>query len=109
MKIPFTAQLFYCEDIDNIVNMETVQPGMSVSKERARESKISSQGLYQAKKIKMTKYLLKLNYDKTKLIVITTHNYTSHNQHIVINTRELSYYNPWRATSLSESCIWLNM
>ena len=46
------------------------QPGVSVSKDI---------------KIWMTNNLLKLNDDKTELIVITTHSNTSQNQHVGIN------------------------
>ena len=58
------------------------QPGVSVSKETA----ISClEACIKDIKIWMTNYLLKLNDDKTELIVITTHSNTSHNQHIGIN------------------------
>ena len=58
------------------------QPGVSVSKETAiscLESCIKDM------KIWMTNNLLKLNGDKTELIVITTHSNISQNQHIGIN------------------------
>ena len=58
------------------------QPGASVSKETA----ISYlQTCIKDIKIWMTNNLLKLNDDKTELIVITTHSNTSQNQHIGIN------------------------
>ena len=58
------------------------QPGVSVSKETA----ISClEACIKDIKIWMTNNLLKLNDDKTELIVITTHSNTSQNQHIGIN------------------------
>ena len=58
------------------------QPGVSVSKETA----ISClEACIKDIKIWMTNNLLKLNDDKTELIVITTHSNTSHNQHLGIN------------------------
>ena len=58
------------------------QPGVSVSKETAiscLEACIKDIDIW------MTNNLLKLNDDKTELIVITTHSNTSQNQHIGIN------------------------
>ena len=46
------------------------------------DSNILSWGLYQGYKIWMKNNLLKLNDDKSELIVITTHSNTSQNQHI---------------------------
>ena len=58
------------------------QPGVSVSKETA----ISClEACIKDIKIWMTNNLLKLNDDKTELIVITTHSNTSQNQNIGIN------------------------
>ena len=58
------------------------QPGVSVSKKTA----ISClEACIKDIKIWMTNNLLKLNDDKTELIVITTHSNTSQNQHIGIN------------------------
>ena len=58
------------------------QPGVSVSKETA----ISClEACIEDIKIWMTNNHLKLNDDKTELIVITTHSNTSQNQHIGIN------------------------
>ena len=58
------------------------QPGVSVSKETA----ISClEACIKDIKLWMTNKLLKLNDDKTELIVITTHSITSQNQHIGIH------------------------
>ena len=68
--------------VDNTQLYISFQPGVSVSKETA----ISClEACIKDKKIWMTNNLLKLNDDKTELIVITTHSNTSQNQHIGIN------------------------
>ena len=59
-------------------------------------------------KIWITNNLLKLNDDKTELIVITTHSNTSQNQHIGINIGDSHYTHQW-ATKESWSFIWLYM
>ena len=58
------------------------QPGVSVSRETAI---YCLEACIKDIKILMTNSLLKLNDDKTELIVITTHSNTSQNQHIGIN------------------------
>ena len=58
------------------------QPGVSVSKETAISC---PEACIRDIMIWMTNNLLRLNDDKTELIVITTHSNTSQNQHIGIN------------------------
>ena len=58
------------------------QPGVSVSKETAI---FCLEACIKDIKIWMTNNLLKMNDDKTELIVNTTHSNTSQNQHIGIN------------------------
>ena len=58
------------------------QPGAQVTKEAAisrLEACIKNINIW------ITYNILKLNYDKTELTVITTHNNTSQNQHFTIN------------------------
>ena len=69
----------YADDTQVYISFE---PGVSVSKETA----ISClEACIKDIKIWMTNNLLKLNDDKTELIVITTHSNSSQNQHIGIN------------------------
>ena len=69
-------------ELSSLCGRYSFQPGVSVSKETA----ISClEACIKDIKIWMTNNLLKLNDDKTELIVITTHSNTSQNQHIGIN------------------------
>ena len=63
-------------------------PGVSVSKETALSC---LEACIKDIKIWMTTNLLKLNDDKTELIVITTHSNTNQNQHIGINIGDSHY------------------
>ena len=95
---------FYTDDNQLYISF---QPGVSVSKETA----ISClEACIKDIKIWMTNNLLKLNDDKTELLMITTHSNTSQNQHIGRHKhRWLSHFTQQWATNESGSFISLDM